>query len=103
METKDVGAVLSVDDAKARLEELLDAATANPVQIAAPGGRAAYLVSKHDFDGMMAAVEELTDQLWLVRAELARKGGFVGSADATEVLEQLEEVAHAETDTRERG
>lgn len=103
METSEVGMLLSVDEARARLEELLDAAAATPVQITAPGGRAAYLVSKHDFDGMVAAVEELTDQLWLARAELARKGGFVGPSETQEVIEQLEEVAHAETDTRERG
>lgn len=103
MESKDVGMPLSVDEAKTRLEELLDAAAAAPVQITAPGGSAAYLVSKNDFDGMVAAVEELTDQLWLARAELARKGGFVGSTETQEVIEQLEEVAHAETGTRERG
>lgn len=91
MKTRDVGMLLSVDEAKARLEELLDAAAANPVPITAPGGRAAYLVSKHDFDGMVAAVEELTDRLWLVRAELARKGGFVGSTATQEIIEQLED------------
>lgn len=69
MKTRDVGMLLSVDEAKARLEELLDAAAANPVQITAPGGRAAYLV----------------------RAELARKGGFVGSTATQEIIEQLED------------
>lgn len=103
MEARDVGMLFSVDEAKARLEELLDAATVNPVQISASDGRAAYLVSKHDFDGMVAAVEKLTDQLWLARAELARQGGFVSPTETQEMIEQLEEAAHAEADTRERG
>jgi prevent-host-death family protein len=103
METRDVATVLSVTEAKARLDELLDAAVANPVEIASEDGRTAYLVSKQDFNAMVASVEELTDQLWLARAELARKGGFVGSAEMKEILVQLEDVAHAEADTRERG
>lgn len=90
METGDVRMPVSVDEAKARLEELLDAAAASPVAIAAPDGRAAYLVSKHDLDGMVTAVEELTDQLWLARAELARKGGFVGATEMREIIEQLD-------------
>jgi PHD/YefM family antitoxin component YafN of YafNO toxin-antitoxin module len=90
--TREIAMVLSVQQAKARLEELVVAAAANPVEIAAEDGRTAMLVSKQDFVAMLATVEELTDQLWLVRAEMARKGGFVGS-----------DVAHAEADSRERG
>jgi hypothetical protein len=41
-QTDDVGAVLNVDDAKARRGELLDAVATNRLQIAAPGACAAF-------------------------------------------------------------
>lgn len=103
VKTRNVTKMVSVKDAQVRLAELLRAASEDPIEIAAEDGRAAYLVSKHDFDAMVAAVEQLTDQLWLVRAELARKGGFVASDEMKEIVGKLNDVAHADADTRERG
>lgn len=103
MTTRTTLKVCSVQDAKARFEELFDAASRQPVEIAAQDGSAAYLVAKRDFDAMVAAVEELTDQLWLIRAELARKRGFAGTEKVESILSNLEGVGHAETDAHERG
>lgn len=102
MTTRTMLRVFSVQEASVRFEEIFDAASRQPVEIAAEEGRAAYLVSKQDFDAMVATVEELTDQLWLVRAELARKGGFVGTDEVESMLTKLESVGHAETDAHEK-
>jgi PHD/YefM family antitoxin component YafN of YafNO toxin-antitoxin module len=103
VKTKNDAKALSVQEAQFRLHELIGAASEDPIEISADDGRTAYLVSKRDFDAMLAAVEDLTDQLWLARAALARKGGFAGSDETQEILGKLEDVAHVDADTRERG
>jgi PHD/YefM family antitoxin component YafN of YafNO toxin-antitoxin module len=103
MKTSTTLATVSMPEAKARLEELFAEASEEPVEIAAPDGRTAYLVSKQDFDSMLATVEELTDQVWLLRAELARKGGIVSEEEMKTITAKLESVGHAEADTRQRG
>jgi hypothetical protein len=52
---------------------------------------------------MLATVEELTDQVWLLRAELARKGGVVSKEEMETITAKLGSVGHAEADTRQRG
>lgn len=68
----------SAKDAKARFGELLDEALGQPVGITKHDRLAAYVVSKRDFEKMLANIENLEDQLWLAKADLARKEGFVG-------------------------
>lgn len=66
----------SAKDAKTRFGELLDEALSSPVGITKHDRLTAYMVSKRDFERMLASIEELQDQLWLAKAELARKEGF---------------------------
>jgi prevent-host-death family protein len=68
----------SAKDAKARFGELLDEALGQPVGITKHDRLTAYVVSKRDFEKMLANIENLEDQLWLAKADLARKEGFVG-------------------------
>jgi prevent-host-death family protein len=98
MKAGSVLTAVSVADAKARLEELMAIAAEEPVEIVSAGGRSSCLVSKEDFDSMVASFEELTDQVWLLRAELARAGGFVGEEEMKEIMMKLESAAHAEAD-----
>ncbi|MBR7793900.1 type II toxin-antitoxin system Phd/YefM family antitoxin [Undibacterium sp. FT147W] len=76
----------SARDAKMRFGELLDAALGRPVGITKHDRLTAYVVSKHDFEAMLANIEELKDQLWLAKADLARKEGFVGAERINEIL-----------------
>lgn len=74
---------VTVEEAKARLGEVLNDALARPVGISDGGGLLAYIVSKGDFDYLLNKLEELDDQLWLARAESAPKDEFISE----EVLE----------------
>ncbi|SFV14464.1 Antitoxin Phd_YefM, type II toxin-antitoxin system [Pseudoduganella namucuonensis] len=56
-----------------RFGELLDEALGQPVGITKHDRLTAYLVSKRDFESMLANIEALQDQLWLAKAELARR------------------------------
>jgi hypothetical protein len=45
---------------------------------------------------MLAKIEELQDQLWLTRAELARKEGFVGAEQVDALLSEARNFENAE-------
>jgi prevent-host-death family protein len=72
-------------DAKTRFGEVLDEALGHPVGITRHDRLTAYVVSKRDFDSLVSRVQELEDQLWLARADAARKEGFA-SADEVQAL-----------------
>lgn len=82
--------VFSARDAKMRFGELLDTALGHPVGITKHDRLTAYVVSKRDFEAMLANIEDLKDQLWLAKAELARKEGFVGADRVDAIMNQLE-------------
>lgn len=69
----------SAKDAKARFGEVLDEALGRPVGITRHERLTAYIVSRRDFEAMVEKVQDLEDQLWLAKAENARKEGFVGT------------------------
>jgi prevent-host-death family protein len=86
----------SARDAKAKFGELLDEALGRPVGITKHDRLTAYVVSKRDFEQMLAKIEELQDQLWLTRAELARKEGFVGAEQVDALLSEARNFENAE-------
>ena len=86
----------SARDARARFGELLDAASNEPVGITQRDQLTAYLVSKSDFDAMVASIHELEDQLWLAKANQARSGGFVGSDRVKTILGSLKDTQNEE-------
>jgi len=71
--------MFTAKDAKSRFGELLDAALGQPVGITKHDRLTAYVVSKRHFDAMQEKIQQLEDQLWLAKAELARKEGFVAT------------------------
>lgn len=83
---------VSAKDAKTRFGELLDAALGQPVGITKHDRLTAYVVSKKFFDSTLERVRELEDQLWLARAELARKEGFVGDDRVDAILSKFKEL-----------
>ncbi|MFM9914084.1 MAG: type II toxin-antitoxin system Phd/YefM family antitoxin [Methylophilaceae bacterium] len=76
----------SAKDAKARFGEVLDEALGSPVGITRHERLTAYVVSKRDFESMMAKVQELEDQLWLAKADAARSEGFASAEDVDAFL-----------------
>jgi prevent-host-death family protein len=86
----------SAKDAKARFGELLDEALGQPVGITKHDRLTAYVVSKRDFEKMLANIAELEDQLWLAKAELARRDGFVGAERVSAFLSDFQGVNDAE-------
>lgn len=84
--TKDALVTFSARDAKTRFGELLDEALGHPVGITRHDRLTAYVVSKRDFDGMRERLQELEDQLWLLRADLARADGFASEEDVKAFL-----------------
>lgn len=74
----------SAKDAKARFGEVLDEALGHPVGITRHDRLTAYIVSKREYEAMVAKVQYLEDQLWLAKAEAAREEGFASpeSVDA---------------------
>ena len=95
--------IFSARDAKMRFGEMLDAALGHPVGITKHDRLTAYVVSKRDFEAMLANIEELKDQLWLAKAELARKEGFVGAERVDANVSQLGTVDDAETGHHKGG
>jgi prevent-host-death family protein len=73
-------------DAKTRFGEVLDEALGQPVGITRHDRLTAYVVSKRDFDALRARVQELEDELWLVRAQAARKDGFANESEVEAFL-----------------
>lgn len=88
---------MSARDAKTRFGELLDAALGRPVGITKHDRLTAFMVSKRDFEAMLAHIELLQDKLLLAEAELARREGFAG-ADRVEafIADFTEDKDHAE-------
>lgn len=86
----------SAKDAKARFGELLDEALGQPVGITKHDRLTAYVVSKRDFEKMLANIEYLEDQLWLAKADLARKEGFVGPDRVDALLSDLRNINDVE-------
>lgn len=79
----------SAKDAKARFGELLDKALGRPVGITKHDRLTAYVVSKSDFESMIERLQELEDQLWLLKADAAREEGFVGPEGVEALLSKL--------------
>lgn len=94
----------SAKDAKARFGELLDAALGGLVGITKHDRLTAYVVSKRDLESLVEKVQELEDQLWLAKADAARKEGFVGSEQVGALLSKIGEIDNEETKhNKERG
>lgn len=73
-------------DAKTRFGEVLDEALGQPVAITRHERLTAYVVSKRDFDSLLSRIQELEDQLWLARAEMARKEGYASPNEVSAFL-----------------
>jgi len=86
----------SAKDAKARFGELLDEALGQPVGITKHDRLTAYVVSKRDFEKMLTNIAFLEDQLWLAKADLARKEGFVGPDRVDALLSDFRNLDDAE-------
>jgi prevent-host-death family protein len=69
----------SAKDAKARFGEVLDEALGHPVGITRHDRLTAYIVSRKEFEKMVAHVQYLEDQLWLAKAEAARNEGYASN------------------------
>ncbi|WLI90277.1 hypothetical protein Q4S45_03890 [Massilia sp. R2A-15] len=95
--------VFGIDEAARHLSGLVKAACEGPVRIGDDGKAAVYLVSKHDFDAMLDHVEEITDALWLARAELAEQGGYVEGDALALIVGRLEEIENAAVDAQQGG
>lgn len=85
--------MFSAGDAKVRFGELLNEALGQPVGITRHDKLTAYVVSKDEFENMLATIEYLQDQLWLAKADAARKSGFVGEEQTKEILHSIQETA----------
>lgn len=94
-------------DAKARFGEVLDEALGRPVGITKHERLTAYVVSKRDFEAIMEKVKDLEDQLWLAKADAARKEGFVdaGTVDAflSDFRNQNDVIGNDKTSTEGSG
>jgi prevent-host-death family protein len=88
-------------DAKTRFGELLDEALGRPVGITKHDRLTAYVVSKRDFEQMLVTIETLEDQLWLAKAELARKDGFVGAEQVDALLSDVRNFDDAKNSNNE--
>lgn len=91
--------IFSAKDAKTRFGELLDEALGKPVGITKHDRLTAFVVSKAHFEAMSQRIQELDDELWLAKAKLARKEGFVGSDRVDAILSNL----NKEIDENEAG
>jgi cysteine sulfinate desulfinase/cysteine desulfurase-like protein len=47
------------------------------------------VVSKIDFESMVERLQELEDQLWLIKADAAREEGFVGAESVEAFLSKF--------------
>lgn len=79
----------SAKDAKARFGELLDTAMGRPVGITKHDRLTAYLVSKLDYETLLAKLQELEDRIWLAEAEKAREEGFVTTETVDALLSKI--------------
>lgn len=81
----------SAKDAKARFGEVLDEALGQPVGITRHDRLTAYIVSRKEFEKMVAHVQYLEDQLWLAKAEAARNEGFASKERVNAFLRDFSE------------
>jgi prevent-host-death family protein len=79
----------SAKDAKAHFGELLDTALGCPVGITKHQRLTAYVVSKTIYESMVERLQELEDQLWIFKADAARKEGFVDSENVDALLSKF--------------
>jgi prevent-host-death family protein len=79
----------SAKDAKARFGELLDTALGHPVGITKHDRLTAYVISRTAYENMVEKLQELEDQLWLMKADAARKEGFVRSENVDALLSEI--------------
>lgn len=84
----------SAKDAKARFGEVLDEALGRPVGITRHERLTAYIVSKRDFESMLTKVQNLEDQLWLVKADAARSEGFASAEDVDAFLHDFRKIGN---------
>ena len=81
--------LFSARDAKTRFGEVLDTALGRPVGITKHDRLTAYIVSKFTFEAMQKKIEELEDEVWLIKAQAARAEGFVEPSDVNAFLTKL--------------
>lgn len=89
MSTATALVTFSARDAKTRFGEMLDEALGHPVGITRHDRLTAYVVSKREYEALVAKVQELEDQLWLLSAEDARKEGFASPEEVGDVQRKL--------------
>ncbi len=93
----------SAKDAKTRFGELLDEALGRPVGITKHDRLTAYVVSRRDFEAMVAKVQELEDQLWLAKAAIARNEGFVGAERVDAFLSDFRNLDDEQISNNKKG
>lgn len=81
--------LFSAKDAKAHFGALLDAPLGRPVGITKHDRLTAYVVSKNDYETMVEQLQTMEDQLWLLKADAARKEGFVDAKTVDAQLNKL--------------
>ncbi|MEO7497175.1 MAG: type II toxin-antitoxin system Phd/YefM family antitoxin [Massilia sp.] len=89
--------IFTAKEAKTRFGELLDEALLHPVGVSKHDRLMAYLVSRGDFDALLAKISALEDELLLAKAELARREGFVGADRVDALLRKIVALEDAET------
>ncbi|MFJ1259018.1 type II toxin-antitoxin system Phd/YefM family antitoxin [Cupriavidus sp. CuC1] len=93
----------SARDAKTRFGEVLDEALSRPIGITRHERLTAYMVSKRDFDALVSRVQELEDQLWLAKAELARNEGYASPEEVDAFLSAVNRNLPHEPKNNEAG
>jgi len=88
--------LFSAKDAKAHFGALLDAALGRPVGITKHDRLTAYVVSKNDYETMIEQLQTMEDQLWLLKANAARKEGFVDAKTVDAQLNKLRTLENEE-------
>lgn len=73
-------------DAKAKFGEVLDTALGRPVGITKHDRLTAYIVSKNEFETLVSTIQNLEDQLWLLKADAARAEGFASPDEVSAFL-----------------
>jgi prevent-host-death family protein len=88
--------LFSAKDAKAHFGELLDTALGQLVGITKHDRLTAYIVSKNAYESMIERLQTLEDQLWLLKADAARKEGFVDAKTVDAQLNKLKALDNEE-------
>ena len=90
--------LFSARDAKTKFGEVLDTALGRPVGITKHDRLTAYIVSKYEFESMKQTIENLEDQIWLLKAEAARIEGFANARQVSAFLANMAEENGSEDD-----